>query len=70
VKKGVIQRWLGLTTENEFETRAIMIVHIFRQEKFYFLRRTKQVPGVNRENEADEFALSVEAAFRNGRSPA
>jgi hypothetical protein len=37
---------------------------------FHFLWRMKQVPGVNRENEAGEFALSVEAAFRNGRSPA
>ena len=37
---------------------------------FTFLRKTKQVPGVNRENEADQFALSVETAFRDGRSPA
>ncbi len=69
VKKGVVRRWLRLTTEYEFETRAIAIVHLFGHEMFHFLRRTKQVPGVNRENEADEFALSVEAAFRNGRSP-
>ena len=70
VKKGTIRRWLRLTTEYEFETRAIAIVHLFGHEMFHFLRRTKQVPGVNRENEADQFALSVEAAFRDGRSPA
>jgi hypothetical protein len=70
VKKGIARRWLRLTTEYEFETRAIAIVHLFGHEMFHFLRMTKQIPGVNRENEADQFALSVEAAFRNGRSPA
>ena len=59
-----------LTTEHEFETRAIGIVHLFAHKMFHFLQRTKQIPGVNRENEADQFALSVEAAFRNGTGPA
>jgi hypothetical protein len=57
-------------TEYEFETRAIAIVHLYGHEMFHFLWRMKQLPGGNREDEAGEFALSVEAAFRNGRSPA
>jgi hypothetical protein len=70
VKKGVVQRWLRFKTEYEFETRAIAIVHLYGHEMFHLQRRTKQVPGVKRENGENEFALSVEAAFRNGRSPA
>jgi hypothetical protein len=65
VKKGVVQQWLRLTTEDEFETRAIAIVHLNGHEMFHFLWRTKQVPGANRENGAGEFALSL----RRGRVP-
>jgi hypothetical protein len=46
------------------ETRAIALVHIFAHEAFHYLRRSQQIPGRNRENEADQFALSIEATFR------
>lgn len=35
-----------------------------------WVRRDKQVPGVNRENEADQFACSVQAEFWTGRDSA
>jgi hypothetical protein len=55
---------MRLTTEYQFENRAILIVPIFGHELFHFCGRQNK----DRENEADQFALSVEDAFRKGRN--
>jgi hypothetical protein len=60
----VLHRWQRLTTEYLLETRQIAIVHVFGHEMFHFLRRSRQIPARNGENEADQFALSVESMFR------
>jgi hypothetical protein len=64
MRNGVVKRWQRLTTEYVFETRAIGIVHVFGHEMFHFLRHSRQIPGRNGENEADQFALSIETTFR------
>jgi hypothetical protein len=63
-RNGVVRRWQRLTVAYRMETRAIALVHIFAHEAFHFLRRSQQIPGRNRENEADLFAVSIEATFR------
>jgi hypothetical protein len=63
-RNGLPHCWLRLTTEYLFESREIAIVHVFGHEMFHFLRRSRQIPGRNRENEADQFAVSVESVFR------
>jgi hypothetical protein len=63
-RNGLPHYWLRLTTEDPFESREIAIVHVFGHEMFHFLRRSRQIPGRNRENEADQFAVSVESVFR------
>lgn len=63
-RNGVLHCWQRLTTEYLLESREIAIVHVFAHEIFHFLRRSRQIPGRNGENEADQFALSVESIFR------
>jgi hypothetical protein len=46
------------------ETREIGLVHVFAHELFHYLRRSRQIPGRNGENEADQFALAIEDEFR------
>lgn len=60
---GVVRRWQRLTTCYAMETMETAIVHIFAHEAFHFLRKSRQIAGRNSENEADQFALSVERHF-------
>jgi hypothetical protein len=46
------------------ETREIGLVHMFAHEVFHFLHRSRQIPGRNGENEADQFAVAIEDEFR------
>jgi hypothetical protein len=46
------------------ETREIGLVHVFAHEVFHFLHRSRQIPGRNGENEADQFAVAIEDEFR------
>jgi hypothetical protein len=52
-KKGIVQRWLRLTTEYEFETRAITIVHVFDTRCFISCGGKSRYLGMNCQNEAD-----------------
>jgi hypothetical protein len=62
----VVRRWRRLTTEYRMETREIGLVHVFAHEVFHFLHRSRQIPGRNGENEADQFAVAIEDEFRRG----
>ena len=65
-RNGVVRRWRRLTTEYRMETREIGLVHVFAHEVFHFLHRSRQIPGRNGENEADQFAVAIEDEFRRG----
>ncbi len=65
-RNGVVRRWRRLTTEYLMETRELALVHVFAHETFHFLRHSRQIPGRNGENEADRFAVEIEAEFRRG----
>jgi hypothetical protein len=63
-RNGVVRRWHRLTTEYRMETREIGLIHVFAHEVFHFLHRSRQIPGRNGENEADQFAVAIEDEFR------
>jgi hypothetical protein len=44
--------------------RVEAVVHLLAHECFHFLRHSRQIPGRNRENEADQFALAAVDRFR------
>lgn len=46
-------------------SRTEIAVWIFGHEMYHFLRRTKQVPGQNTQNQADGFGLQVLREFRS-----
>jgi hypothetical protein len=63
-RNGVVRRWRRLTTEYRMETRETGLVHVLAHEVFHFLHRSRQIPGRNGENEADQFAVAIEDEFR------
>jgi hypothetical protein len=58
------KEWIRLTTRYVFETRAIGIIHVGAHEIFHFLRHSRQIPGRNGENEADQWALERTREYR------
>lgn len=61
------REWIRLTTRYEMPNRVEAVVHVLAHEFFHFLRHSRQVPGRNGENEADQFALAAVDGFRKGR---
>lgn len=58
------REWIRLTTRYEMRNRAEAVVHVLAHEFFHFLRHSRQIPGRNRENEADQFALAAVNGLR------
>jgi len=58
------REWVRLITRYEMRNRVEAVVHVLAHECFHFLRHSRQLPGRNRENEADQFALAAVDRFR------
>ncbi len=58
------REWVRLITRYEMRNRVEAVVHVLAHECFHFLRHSRQIPGRNRENEADQFALAAVDRFR------
>ncbi len=58
------REWVRLITRYEMRNRVEGVIHVLAHECFHFLRHSRQNPGRNRENEADQFALAAVDRFR------
>jgi hypothetical protein len=58
------RQWIRRTRSIELKTMAEAIVYVFAHECYHWLRKTRQIPGVNREVEADDFAVANLNEFR------
>ena len=60
------REWIRLITRYEMLSRVEAVVHVLAHEVFHFLRHSRQIPGRNGENEADQFAMAAVDRFHAG----
>jgi hypothetical protein len=64
-KNGITKHWVAVVGCTEVQNMDEGLVWIMGHECYHFLRKSKQIPGVNREIEADAFADELLRKFKN-----